>query len=98
MRSQESVARISARLEVPGVEHDSPGRRVPVCDEYLDETPRIATAEVSLIGLAARSRDIELRLQWQTRTSYDDSTSSNFVRRPRERDDRRKGRLGSALR
>ncbi|OHV85168.1 dimethylsulfoniopropionate lyase [Ensifer sp. LCM 4579] len=76
-QSRRSVRQIYDALEVPGVERQAPGNRLPVCS-HLETALAVETEHDSLHRLVDRFKAIEPLLEWRRRTN-DNSASDNFA-------------------
>ena len=77
-RSRNSITQIFAQLDVPGVARTTPGKRLPVCEQFLEGALDIDSEARALNALVARFKAIEPLLAWKYRATYDDSASENF--------------------
>lgn len=79
IRSRHSIMQIFGSLEVPGIERTSPGKRLPVCEQYLPQALEVESDSAVLKSIAAKFCELERRLEWKTRTVYDTTASGNFL-------------------
>jgi hypothetical protein len=77
-RSRNSVMQIFEALKLPGIERATPGKRLPVCDQFLQDAFDLASEHAELKAAIARFEQLEPRLEWNTRPVYDNSASGNF--------------------
>lgn len=78
IRSRKSIMQIFGSLDVPGIERTSPGKRLPVCDLFLQQALDLKSDQAVLMTMAARFSQLERRLEWKTRPVYDNTASGNF--------------------
>ncbi len=79
LRSRDSIMRIFALLEVAGARGTKSGKRLPVCVRHLDEALALETEHTILKSVIARFQAIEPWLDWNWRSTYDNSASENFL-------------------
>lgn len=79
IRSRNSIMQIFGSLEVPAIERTSPGKRLPVCDRFLQQALDLKSDHAVLKSMAARFGQLERRLEWKTRPVYDNTASGNFL-------------------
>jgi hypothetical protein len=79
IHSRNSIMQIFGSLEVLGIERTSSGKRLPVCDQYLQQALDLKSDSTVLKSVAARFGTLERRLEWKTRTVYDNTASGNFL-------------------
>jgi hypothetical protein len=78
IRSRNSIMQMFSRLEVPGEMQGFAGKRLPVCEHYLEEALENGSKDPALKPLAARFRSLEPDLEWKRRSTYDNTASQNF--------------------
>lgn len=77
-QSRLSIAQIFAGLETPQPEQSNIGKRLPVCDRYLESTLATKTGHASLDVLIERFKALEPVLEWEQRESHGITASENF--------------------
>jgi hypothetical protein len=77
-RSRKSINQIVAALGTVGDERATTGKRLPVCDRYLPEALNLQSDQPALNSVVSQFAELEPRLEWRTRPSYDDTASGNF--------------------
>jgi quercetin dioxygenase-like cupin family protein len=78
IRSRNSITQIFALLEVPGAGHTRPGKRLPVCQRFLDPALDVETDQPALKAVVTQFKALEPMLEWKCRSTYDNSASGNF--------------------
>lgn len=78
-QARASLARIAALLETGRSERLDIGKRLPVCDRYLDEALAVATGDPMLGTVMERFKGLERLLEWKTRSTHDGTASENFL-------------------
>lgn len=76
--SCQSVARIFARLETSQPERSNIGKRLAVCDRYLESILATKTGHASLDVLVERFKALEPLLEWEQRETHGNTASENF--------------------
>lgn len=79
LRARGSIMQIFANLEAPQPARSDIGKRLPVCERYLDEALGITTGRAVLDALIERFKVLEPALEWKWRPTYDDTASDNFL-------------------
>ena len=77
-QGRRSVAQVFAQLKAPRPERPGIGKRLPVCDRYLDDVLATKTGWPALDGLIGRFKGLEPMLEWKQRPAPDDTASENF--------------------
>lgn len=77
-RSRNSIRQISAALETTAGERATEGRRLPVCDRHLPDALNLQSDQPLLQSVVTHFAELEPRLEWRTRPTYDDTASGNF--------------------
>ena len=79
IRSRNSIMQLFAQLDVPGETRTSTGKRLPVCERFLGNALETAATNPGLARMVARFKDIEPSMEWNWRSTYDNSASENFL-------------------
>lgn len=78
-RSRQSIKQLFALLEHPASVREEPGKRLPVCNRFLDQALAIDSEQPALHSLLSRFKAVEPSLRWNTRAIYDNTASDNFL-------------------
>lgn len=78
-RARRSITQIASLLETPQPQRPDLGKRLPVCEPWLDEVLSRRTGGTSLDMLIERFQAIEPLLEWKWRSVYDDTASESFL-------------------
>lgn len=78
-RARLSVLQIRANLQAPVSHRYDIGKRLPVCNHFLEGVLATETGQPALDNLIARFKVLEPMLEWKCRPTYDNSASENFL-------------------
>ena len=79
LRARRSIMQMFAQLETTQPQRLDMGKRLPVCNHYLDQMLATCTGRASLDVLIERFKALEPELEWNWRSVYDHTASENFL-------------------
>jgi hypothetical protein len=79
LRARRSVSQIFANLEMEQPVSEAIGKRLPVCNRYLESALDVKVEQATLSTLIQRFRALEPHLTWVWKSTYDSSASENFL-------------------
>jgi hypothetical protein len=77
-RGRASIKRIVAASKMPHPERRDIGRRLPVCEPYLQDALSAGCDRPPFARLLERFRALEPLLEWKSRPQFDETASDNF--------------------